>query len=340
MTVWQVAAGAEGRNYEWAFLRYGLAFAGGEANERALHKYVQPGDVVILKRGNSQIRAVGRVVERGGVASGRGDKEWLKDFDGWGLPAYCYVEWHEPPDGKPIPTQGLTRATVQGVNKQSIKDEALRLLAEWPAKVEYAPEPGATDEVKDDDILAGLIREGLSPAQAEDLTAAVRRIRLLARYYGGSEAGWWISEHETRAFLILPLLTALGWSEQQVRIEYATKSGRLDAVCFTKPLHEATDDDCALILESKSFRRGLDGAHAQAKRYAKVLPGARSVVVSNGYCYKVYLRDGDGGFSQWPDAYLNLLRPRDKYPLDPSKGGAIETLTHLLPRRYRGAPDE
>jgi hypothetical protein len=334
MTVWQVAAGAEGRNYEWAFLRYGLAFAGGEDNERVLAEYVQSGDVVILKRGTSQIRAVGRVVERNGIVSGKSDKAWLRDFDGWGLPAYCHVEWHTPPDGQLVATKGLTRTTAQGVGKKSVKDQALQLLDEWPARTDYDPEPDETEEVSDEQILTALIREGLSVAQAEDLTTAVRRIRLLARYYQ-RETDWMISEHETRAFLILPLLTALGWSEQQVRIEYTTKVGRLDAVCFTKPLHEATDDDCALILESKSFRHGLDVAHAQAKRYAKALPGARSVVVSNGYCYKVYLRADDNTFSEWPDAYLNLLRPRDRYPLDPSKGGAVETLTHLLPRRYR-----
>lgn len=336
MTVWQVAAGTpnEGRNYEWAFLRYGLAFAGGSDNERVLAEYVQPGDVVILKRGTSQIRAVGRVVERNGVASGKSDKAWLRDFDGWDLPAYCHVEWHEPPDGQPVATKGLTRTTAQGVGKKSIKEQAHRLLDEWPARTEYDPEPEATEEVTDDQILTGLIREGLSPTQAEDLTAAVRRIRLLARYYQ-RETDWMISEHETRAFLILPLLTALGWSEQQIRIEYHTKAGRLDAVCFTKPLHEARDEDCALILESKSFRHGLDVAHAQAKRYAKALPGARSVVVSNGYCYKVYLRDDEGAFSDEPHAYLNLLHPTSAYPLDPSKGGAVEVLRQLLPRRYR-----
>ena len=299
-----------------------------------LAEYVQPGDVVILKRGTSQIRAVGRAVERDGVVSGQGDKAWLRDFDGWGLPAYCHVEWHTPPDGQPVATKGLTRTTAQGVGKKSVKEQALQLLDDWPARTEYDPEPEAIEKVKDDDILSGLIREGLSPAQAEDLTAAVRRIRLLARYYQ-RETDWMISEHETRAFLILPLLTALGWSEQQVRIEYPTKAGRLDVVCFTKPLHEASDEDCALILESKSFRHGLDVAHAQAKRYAKALPQARSVVVSNGYCYKVYLRADDGTFSEWPHAYLNLLRPTVAYPLDPSKGGAVETLTQLLPRRYR-----
>ena len=340
MTVWQVAAGTpnEGRNYEWAFLRYGLAFAGGEANEQTLQN-VRPGDIVILKRGTKQIRAVGRVVERGGVVSGRGDREWLLDFDGWGLPAYCHVEWHVPSDGLPAPTKGLTRATVQGVNKQAIKDQARRLLITWTAKTNYDPEPKATKPVDDDTILAALVHEGLSPALAEDLTSAIRRVRLLARYYHGSEAGWQISEHETRAFLILPLLTALGWSEQQVRIEYHTKAGYLDAACFTKPLHAAGPEDCALILESKSFRHGLDMAHHQAKRYAEVLPSARAVVVSNGYCYKVYLRregeEGEIAFSEHPDAYLNHLRPTRAYPLDPSKGGAVEVLRQMLPRYYQ-----
>ena len=333
MTVWQVAAGTpnEGRNYEWAFLRYGLAFAGGEANERALHEYVQPGDVVILKRGTKQIRAVGRAVERGGVVSGRGDKPWLADFDGWGLPAYCHVEWHVP--DAPVAAQGLTRTTVQGVNKQSLQEQALQILDETPPTTEYDPEPEPTKPVGDPEILSALVREGLSPALAESLTAAIRRIRLLATYYHETDQA--VSEHETRAFLILPLLTALGWSEQQIRIEHHTRAGRLDAVCFTKPLHLAGPDDCALILESKGFWHGLDVAHQQAKRYAEVLPKARSVVVSNGYCYKVYLRDGEGAFSDQPHAYLNLLRPASAYPLDPAKGGAVEVLRQLLPRRYR-----
>ena len=90
-----------------------------------------------------------------------------------------------------------------------------------------------------------------------------------------------------------------------------------------------------MILESKNFKHGLDVAHNQAKRYATALPQAKSVVASNGYCYKVYLRSDKGSFEKWPDAYINLLKPRDRYPLDPSKGGAVETLRLLLPRRYR-----
>lgn len=331
MNYWQIAAGSEGRNYEWAFLRYGIAFAGGSSNEQAIQS-IKSGDVVILKRGNSQIRAVGLAVERGGVVNGHGDKPWLEDFDGWGLPAYCHVEWHIPPDS--VSAQGLTRTTVQGVSKSSLQEHALQILEETPPTKEYDAEPSETHPVTDEAILSALIREGLNPTLAEDLTAAVRRIRLLATYYR-EETNWQISEHETRAFLILPLLTALGWSEQQMRIEYGTRVGRLDVVCFNEPLHRAEQSDCALILESKGFKNGLDVAHGQAKRYAEALPQAQAVVVSNGYCYKVYRRASDGSFSEWPHAYLNLLRPQDRYPLDPEKGGAVETLRLLLPRKYR-----
>jgi hypothetical protein len=50
-------------------LRHGIAFVGG-AN--------QFGDKVILKRGMSQIVAVGRVAERNGKFKGDEDKDWLE----------------------------------------------------------------------------------------------------------------------------------------------------------------------------------------------------------------------------------------------------------------------
>jgi hypothetical protein len=56
------------------------------------------------------------------------------------------------------------------------------------------------------------------------------------------------------------------------------------------------------------------------------------VVVSNGYCYKAYLRDDNGEFNQDPSAYLNLLDPRDNYPLNPENvKGSLELLKYLLP---------
>jgi hypothetical protein len=58
------------------------------------------------------------------------------------------------------------------------------------------------------------------------------------------------------------------------------------------------------------------------------------MLVTNGYCYKAFRREqNDGSFSMKPTAYLNIMNPRDGYPLDPEHvGGAIEVLSLLIPR--------
>lgn len=73
---WQIAAGSKGRNYADRFLRHGIAFVGGE-NQVAAMRQVAVGDIVLLKRGLSEIVAVGEVVRRNGVHRGESDKEWL-----------------------------------------------------------------------------------------------------------------------------------------------------------------------------------------------------------------------------------------------------------------------
>jgi hypothetical protein len=58
--------------------------------------------------------------------------------------------------------------------------------------------------------------------------------------------------------------------------------------------------------------------------------------VSNGYYYKAYERGRDTGEGpQEPLAYLNLLKPRDGYPLDPDNiKGALEVLRLMLPLNH------
>jgi hypothetical protein len=331
---WQIAAGSSGRDYADAFLRYGMAFVGGEVQIATMAR-VKTGDRVLLKRGLSEVVAVGVVVQREGKANGNLDKPWLRDFDGWDLSAYCYVEWHVP--AFPLQTKGLTRATVQRAGQVHLRDLAERTLRELPVQSGISPEPPPTQPVDDAEILEFLIREGLRPSAAEELTTAFRRIRLLARYYYQHCQWTDIREHETRTFLILPLLLALGWPEQQIKIELGASGKRVDVACFSRPYRRersgrANDDDCVLVLESKGFSQGLDYAPEQAKAYATHFRNCRVVVVSNGYCYKAYPREAQGHFSLAPSAYLNLLCPQDRYPLDPvNVMGCLESLRVLLP---------
>jgi len=309
---WQIAAGSKGRDYADQFIRFGMAFVGGETQCTTMTA-VNPGDVILLKLGLSQVVAAGEVVERNGKHRGEGDKNWLRDFDGWDLRAYCYVDWRVPE--KPVDTQGLTRATIQQTRQshhKAIGDQLLQL----PIRP-FEPEPTPVETVTDDEILRFLIKEGLRPSAADDLTDTFRRVRVLAKYYY-DECDWdQIREHETRTFLIVPLLLALGWAEQQLKIEFPVSGGRVDLACFSRPFHRK-EKECVALIEAKAFSSGLDYAPDQAKEYAKAFPSCTVLVASNGYCYKAYRRTETGSFSEKPSAYLNILSPTKTYPVDPA----------------------
>ena len=336
MNYWQIASGSFGREYSAVFLKYGIAAVGGEL-QIARMKEVKTGDRVILKRGQREIVAVGEVVERNGSPTGT-DSRWLSDFDGWNLSAYSHVDWHQPNRAEPV--SGLTRSTIDQVHLDGVKEKAEQILRDVPCK-EAAPEPEAPQIIQDDALLVYLVQEGLSPQSAESLTGALRRIRLLADYYYQAKDFKWddIREHETRTFLIVPLLLAFGWPEQQLKIEWPCQNGRIDIACFSKRFRGVGSEenqynlgDVSLIIESKGFASGLDFARAQAETYAKEFPSCQAYVVSNGYCYKAYRRNSNEGFPWDRYAYLNIIRPTRYYPLDPDNvAGAREVLKLLLP---------
>ena len=324
---WQIAAGSSGRDYSKEFLKFGMAFVGGDSYIRRMKEEVNAGDIVVLKQGVSKILAAGKVVQRDGVHKGFGDKEWLRDFDGWDLPAYCYVDWRVP--SEPVETQGLALGAMLQLPQPGHQSTANSILSTGRS-CPTSPEPAATEEIDDDELLKFLIKEGLRPASADELTNTIDKIRLLADYYYQHCRWEDIREHETRTFLVIPLLLALGWAEQQIKIELPCSGGRIDIACFSRN-YKRDNGRCVSIVETKDFSSGLDYAPNQAKTYSQDFPNCRVIIVTNGYCYKIYLSDG-GRFSTNPSAYLNLLKPRNRYPIDPTNvDGALEAIRWLLP---------
>src|SRR3989442_15575694 len=100
MTTWIVSAGDRGRDYADYFFRFGMAFDGDDQQRESM-KQVAAGDTILLKKGLSEILAAGEVVERNGAVSGDGDKERLRDFDGWELAGCSPVEGHLPERPEP-----------------------------------------------------------------------------------------------------------------------------------------------------------------------------------------------------------------------------------------------
>lgn len=346
-TYWQIAAGSDQRDYSDLFLKYGIAFTGGELEER-----VNLGDIMVLRQGRKAITAVGAVVERDGIYKGYVDKEgyvvdregfvnkerrkeWLLDYDGWVLPEFCYVDWKKP--NEPIPVGGLNMGrAIQGLKKKEPRAVADDIL-DTRRPIDPSTEPSETREVDYDDILNFLIKEGLRPSSSDEITSTISKIKLLADYYYNQYGYPWkdLREHEIRTFLVIPLLLALGWSEQQIKIELKCKGGKIDIACFRKPCkrknREEWKKECVAIIETKSFGAGLDYAHKQVKTYSEDFPNCQAVIATNGYCYKIYLRQGNT-FQTTPSAYINMLKPRDRYPLDPENvGGALKAIKWLLP---------
>ena len=266
-TYWQIAAGSKGRKYSDKFLKFGMAFVGGET-QIATMKKVSLGDIVVIKQGVHKIIAAGTVIKRNGRHNGYGDYDWLKDFDGWDLQAYCYVDWRKPMSA--MLTSGLTIATIQKIHNEKHKAIANEIL-ENGTPIIPIEEPKPTLKIDENTILKSLINEGLRPSSADDVTKTLSKIKLLAEYYYSncnSNCKWEdIREHETRTFLVIPLLLALGWSEQQLKIELPCAGGRIDIACFSTN-YKRDNNDCVAIIETKDFSSGLDYAPEQARTYS------------------------------------------------------------------------
>lgn len=307
---------------------------GGDDQVETLRR-VKEGDVVIIKHGRNKILGAGKVIKRNGKVHDD-DEEWLGDFDGWDLSTYANVEWHRPP--KPIKTSSMlgmgTIMTVPNSRHQKIANDIIKKYPKFPSKLK--PNLKKIRTLEDEEIIEFLISEGFRPGNAEELTNTFNRIRLLANFYYNNCEWGEVREHETRTFLIIPLLFALGWSEQKLKIELGIEDRkRVDIAAFTKPFlggdWDNEKENCKLIIEAKGFSKGLDTVREQAIAYAKSFPKCKKVIVSNGFSYKAFIRKKDGTFSTKPIAYMNLLNPTNRHPLYPASKGTLKVFKLLLP---------
>jgi hypothetical protein len=318
MTVWQIAAGdGPERDYAPLFLRYGMAAVGpGDPGAYSEHSewykpgagshrgFLRPfcveladGDLLILKRPKTQthwhIVAVGQV---------QGDYHYepaLDDVEGWDLQHMRRVRWRPLP--KEMEVAGLTRGTIKRVNKTELKTLAQELWDQH-ADAEQTPEPlpDRPKDLDDERLIGMLIDRGISSGTAAATAATLLRLRRLARWYA-SEGGE-IGEHEIRTFLIAPLLLALGWPEQRLRIEYQ----RADIALWDRPFNYV-GAFVERIVETKRLYNALGaGPAAQAAGYARNHPNCRALIVTDGFRYKLLERRGERPDApEWtPAAYV------------------------------------
>ena len=123
--------------------------------------------------------------------------------------------------------------------------------------------------------------------------------------------------------MTVPLLLALGWSEQLLAVEWKN----IDLAAFS---HTPTDtESCILVCEAKGRGHGLQNTLKQALKYANALPHARKIVLTEGSRLYVYERV-EGQWNAHPTGYLNIEKIRLAH-LVPAGTNAIDTIMALSP---------
>lgn len=336
MNIWQIAAGDGNREYSDVFLRFGVILVGpgshgdyfenrdiyddkSHCDYRQFYRWfmedMQTGDLVILKRAYGKqwkIMAVGK------VRSDYFHTEVFEEVDGWALQHCRKVKWKRPADSTII--SGLRQGTLFQVKKQTPRDEAQNI---WENGVAIQSEriPELVEDLEDEQLIDLLMVNGLSGNDADIITKTIWRIRRLGKWYVSQNREF--GEHEIRTFLIVPLLIALGFPEQRIRIEWK----KIDISIFESPF-PSEQENPVIILETKRLHDGLRYASDQAKDYLQNYPTCCFFIVSNGIRYKLFERiEGKWQFR----AYANLLSLKSKHPYFREVKGAAELFLKILP---------
>jgi hypothetical protein len=333
-TIWQIGSGDDTRPYDDICLAFGIAMVGpgdyGDARNPQSAKdckdagdndwgsallQVKKGHLIVLRRGQRRLLAVGKVIQVYDFS------DLLADVHGWPLQHYVGVKWFIPKKPITFTDTPLSRSTLAGLHSQKVKD---RITAE--GFDEYS---GVSKNLLDltmpkavsiAEISSALVDHGIRIHDAENVSTTIDKIKKLVSWYLENDPE--ALEHEIRTFLVIPLMISLGWSEQKIKIEY----NNIDIAVFEKPFKGDYKMSPGIIIETKRFSDGLYYATEAAKQYASKYPECFLLIATNGYIYKLYEKSADG-FTE--KGYLNLMDMRERSLLDENIYGAAQCLIKM-----------
>lgn len=341
--IWQQAAGDTDRNYADVCLTLGVILNGPghfgkwpdcdqtlRSNGISLKKItdlrrfaeeMNDGDLVVLRVGTSVVLGVGKIV---------GPYQWTEEFgdvDGWNLQHVRRVRWLW--DGRKTPQSFQTYAMKQGDTTQKLNEGA---VADWLSKLPLPdndpdcplPElPPDSKGVSVAEVSEFLFDCGVASSSITHLLQEIGELTRIAKWYQRSAMP---SEHETLAYLVVPLLRALGWTPQRMAVEW----NHVDLALFDQL--PRSDNTLRVVVEAKKMDNSCLTAMSQAMSYAEGRPACHRLIVTDGLRYGVYVRSGTEPFQL--HAYLNLTRLRQDYPIYLCKG-AKDALLAMTPE-WRG----
>ena len=266
---------------------------------------MKDGDIVILRLGTSDVFGVGIIT---------GDYQYLEcfsDIDGWDLQHVRRVRWIWKATNEPLSFNTYT--LKQGDTTQQLKQEYMtEELKQWLNQLpiddhfyerELAKLPEEGKEVTMEDISDYLFAQGVASQSIEHLLKEIDELIRIANWYKKDKKHN-PSEHETIAYLVIPLLRALGWTPQKMAIEW----NRVDIALFYNLPRQ--DDSLSIVVEAKKKDNSCLSAQSQAEVYAKGKTNCSRLIVTDGLRYGIYKKIKEN-FQLY--AYFNLTALRDKY---------------------------
>jgi len=277
-------------------------------------------DLVVLRNGTTEALGVGQIV---------GDYEHNEEFgdiDGWTLQHVRRVRWlwkgQKQFDSYAFKfgdtTQKLNNGVVsEWLSQLVIPDKIFSaLLPELPVSTE-------TNDIPVEAISEFLFDRGVASSSITHLLQEIGELTRIAKWYQRSIGREGLpSEHETVAYLVVPLLRALGWTPQRMAVEW----NRVDVALFERL--PRSNDTLQVVVEVKKMDNSCLSAMSQAGSYAEGKSACKRLIVTDGLRYGIYIRNGTEPFSLY--AYMNLARLRKSYPIYGCRG-ANDALLALAP---------
>jgi hypothetical protein len=335
--IWQQAAGDSDRNYaelclKWDVILNGPGYGGAWPECKSLllnegwtsrkmtdlKRFAEEmcdGDLVVLRNGTSTISGVGQIV---------GAYEWLDEFgdiDGWDLQHVRRVRWlwMDLLSPKRFDTYALKQGdTTQKLNEGPVKewlatldidDSVLsRPLSRLPTQV-------SSNEITIGEISDFLFDQGVASTSISTLLDQIGELTRIAKWYTRTSMP---SEHETVAYLVVPLLRALGWTPQRMAVEW----NYVDVALFERL--PRSNENLRIVVEAKKMNNSCLRAMSQAMAYSEGKTACHRLIVTDGLRYGVYTRRELEPFRL--HAYMNLTRLRHEYPMYNCRGAEAALL--------------
>ena len=343
MNIWQIATGESGRDYRDIFVDYDVMILGpshkGSAKIESYHDGVanssgsqvhnfahslKPGDRVLMRFGKE-------IIGVGEIPNLQETYDFNKKFGcvyGWDLCHSHRVTW-----GMNLDLDGLKNVYANAKQKPSFTQVHERhissLVRSIPSSKFDRPLKDLPDIdcsfYSDEELGVELFRAGISNKNINDILVALQQAERLCSWYWSDQSGRYPTEFEIISHIIVPLLLGLGWSHQQIAVEW----NRIDVALFkTTP---TTKENCVLVIEAKGLGSALSNVLNQPIEYVRKLslPNIRYILTTDGANIFMYYHNA-GEWNSNPAGYINVNSLQKNYIL-PKGVSLVDTLVKLQP---------